>query len=273
MSRRILFLLAVTALSVAALAINAQDIEDGLWLYLPLNEGQGDKVKDFGPHEFETEFSKKAPQWVKPKQPDLDDALEFDGEENFVMIDMAGQGNDIDSHTDDKAGLSICAWVQVIKTGLDAHGQSRQPIVMKGAGGAWEFALYVYDGLQPGMSVWNCGGSGVSEPSGGDLGNDWHFQCGTFSAKEGVKVYLDAEKNPVAQAGVNANIPCDGNRPVFIAHREDGQWLNAQIAEVRIWTRIIERDEMELAMTTFGGLAVEPTGKLATTWARVKARR
>jgi hypothetical protein len=252
---------------------NALNIEDGLHLYLPLNEGQGQKVRDFGPNNFQTEMSPKAPPWVKPDNPRFDSVLEFNGKDNFVKIDMAAQKKDIDSHTDDKAGLSICAWVKVIKTGLDAHGQTRQPIVMKGNATAWEFALYVYDQLAPGMSVWNCGGSGVSEPSGGNLGNDWHYQCGTFSAKDGVKVYLDGQKNPVTQAGVNANVPCNGDRPVFIAHREDGQWLNAQIAEVRIWSRVIDVDEMALAMETIGGLSVEPTGKLTTTWGRVKERR
>jgi hypothetical protein len=189
------------------------------------------------------------------------------------MIDMQGQGKDIDSHVDDKKGLSICAWVKVIKTGTDAHGQTRQPIVMKGAGGAWEFSLYVYDDFAPGMSVWNCGGSGVSEPSGGNLGNDWHFQCGTFTAKEGVKVYVDADKNPVTEAGVNANIPCDGNRPVFIAHREDGQWLNAVVGEVWMWDRLIEVGDMEAAMKTVGGLAVNPADRLPTTWGKIKNRK
>jgi hypothetical protein len=248
------------------------DIEAGLWLYLPLNEGQGGEVKDLGPNKFKTEMSKNAPKWVKPKQPKLQNALEFNGKDNYVMIDMAGQKKDIDSHTDEKKGLSICAWVQVIKTGVDAHGQNRQPIVMKGAGGMWEFALYVYDGLEPGMSVWNCGGTGVAEPSGGNLGNDWHYQCGTFAVKEGVKVYIDAAKNPVTQAASNANVPCDGTRPVYLAYREDGQWLNAQIAEVRIWNRVISTAEMKIAMDTIGGLSVEPTGKLTTTWGKIKER-
>lgn len=272
MYRCLLSGLLIAAFCAIPLAASAADIEDGLWLYLPLNEGKGDTVNDLGPNKFETEMSDKAPKWVKPDHPKLQNALEFDGQENYVMIDMAGQGNDIDSHTDEKKGLSICAWVKVIKTGTKTN-QDRQPIVMKGNGGAWEFALYVYNALQAGMSVWNCGGSGVSEPSGGNLGADWHYQCGTFKLKEGVKVYLDAEKNPVAEAASNANAPCDGTRPVFLAYREDGQWLNADIAEVRMWDRVIDLDEMKLAMETIGGLSVEPTGKLATTWAKVKARR
>ena len=79
----------------------------------------------------------------------FDKSLQFNGKENYVKIDAAGQGKDFDAHFDKNKGMTICAWVKVIKTGTDTHGQSRQPIVMKGAGGAWEFALYVYDNLAP----------------------------------------------------------------------------------------------------------------------------
>lgn len=70
----------------------AVDIEDGLVLYLPLNEGKGSEVKDLGPFQFETEMSDKPPQWVKvDDNPPIGNALEFDGQENFVKTDMAGQ--------------------------------------------------------------------------------------------------------------------------------------------------------------------------------------
>ncbi len=250
----------------------AADIQDGLVLYLPLNEGRGQDVKDLGPFHFKTEMSEKPPEWVKvADNPLIDTALKFDGKENFVMIDMAGQGHDIDSHVDKQKGLSICAWVKVIKTGTDGHGQTRQPVVMKGAGGGWEFALYVYDGALPGMSVWNCAGSGVAEPSGGVLGKEWHYMCGTFDLKDGVAVYLDGDENPVTQGAVGGNAPCDGTRPVFIAHREDGQWLNAIIAEVRMWERVISVDEMKLAMQSIGGgLPVRPAGLLTTVWGEIR---
>ena len=124
------------------------------------------------------------------------------------------------------------------------------------------------------MSVWTCPGSGVSEPSGGEIGAGWHFQCGTFNTTEGVKVYLDAAKTPVAEAEPKADaIPCEtGKRPVFIGHREDGQFLNAAIAQVMIWDRIISLDEMGMAMEGIS-TAVEAEEKLATAWSRIKVLR
>ena len=274
--RQVTFFIALIAVfSVSTLLANAADIEDGLWMYLPLNEGAGNTVKDHGPHSFDTELSKTAPKWVDAKHDDLRKVMEFDGKSTYVKIDMAGQKKDIDSHFNDKKGITICAWVKPLKVGTDAHGQSRQPIVMKGAGNQWEFALYIYDNFGAGMSVWTCPGSGVSEPStaGTAPQGKWIHQCGTFKLKEGVKVYVNGDKAPVAQAGDNGNGPCEeGNRPVFIAHREDGQWLNAVIAEVYMWDRVIDIAEMNLAMKTIGGLAVQPGGKLTTTWGNVKRR-
>lgn len=275
MRQILLMAMAITVFSLLTFLANAADIEDGLWMYLPLNEGAGNTVKDHGPHNFDTELSKTAPKWVDAKHDDLRKAMEFDGKSTYVKIDMATQKKDIDSHFNDKKGITICAWVKPLKVGTDAHGQTRQPIVMKGNANQWEFALYIYDNFGAGMSVWTCPGSGVSEPStaGAAPQGKWIHQCGTFKLKEGVRVYVDGKKAPVAQAGDNGNGPCEeGNRPVFIAHREDGQWLNAVIAEVYMWDRVIDIDEMNLAMNTIGGLAVQPGGKLTTTWGNIKRR-
>ncbi len=275
MRQSFVFILLITVLFYVPFSTNAANIEDGLWLYLPLNEGKGEKVKDHGPHNFETEFSADAPKWVEAKHETLDKALEFDGKGNYVKIDMEAQGNDIDSHFDAKKGLTICAWVKVLATAVDGHGQTRQPIVMKGFHGVWEFALYIYDDFGTGLSVWKCDGSGVAEtskPGAAPVGT-WIHQCGTFKIKDGSRVYINGDKNPVAHREDNG-VPCEtGNRPVFIGHREDGQWLNAIIAEVYIWDRVIDIDEMNIAMKSAGGLGVvHPGDKLTTMWGNIKRR-
>ena len=267
------FTVLIAVFSATTFLSYAADIEDGLWMYLPLNEGAGQQVKDHGPNEFDAEFSKTPPKWVDAKHEKLKKVTEFDGKATYVKIDMEGQGKDIDSHFG-KDGMTICAWVKVLKVGTDGHGQTRQPIVMKGAGGMWEFSLYIYDDFGAGMSVWNCGGGGVSEPhtAGTAPVNTWIHQCGTFKLKEGVRVYVDGDKDPVAEAADGGGACETGTRPVFIAHREDGQWLSAVIAEVYMWERVIDIDEMNLAMNTIGGLAVQPGGKLATSWGNIKRR-
>ena len=250
----------------------AADIEKDLFLYLPMDEGNGNTVKDYGPNNFKTKMSKNTPKWSDGKKATFGKALKFDGHSNFIEIDAAGQGNDFDAHFDESKGMTICSWVKVSKTGTDDHGQVRQPIVMKGGLGSWEIALYVYDRLEPGMSVWGCAvGGGDALSLVRKLGNEWRYQCGTYNIKDGVKVYLDGTEKVVAQLA-NVGNPCaEGNRPIFIAHREDGQWLNADIAQVRMWERVITIEEMALSMNA-NSLAVCRFNKLSVAWAEVKSK-
>ena len=44
------------------------------------------------------------------------------------------------------------------------------------------------------------------------------------------------------------------------------------LSEVYMWDRVIDIDEMNLAMSNIGGLAVQPGGKLSTTWGNLKRR-
>jgi len=56
-------------------------------------------------------------------------------------------------------------------------------------------------------------------------------------------------------------------RNVFIGHREDGQFLNAVIDDVRIWNRVLEPDEIvETMESPLTGLAVHPNSRLASKW-------
>jgi len=233
---------------------------DGLVLYMPLDDGAGDiatnTVGDDG-------VLVESPSWVAGS---TGSALEFDGTSNYVEIPI-----DLSPQAPGNQGqLSIAAWVKVLETNTDAHGQTRQPIVMKGSGDGWEYALYVYDDFGAGMSVWNCGGSGVAEPSApGTLPqNEWHHVVGTFDVVDGVMVYVDGDL--VAEAGPNANEPCDGPTLPRIASRVDGQFLNAVIDEVAMWDRTLSAGEVSENMNGALSTPVEPQGKLATSWGLVK---
>ena len=198
MRQVVFFIFLIAGFALPTVLVNAADIADGLWMYLPLNEGAGEEVTDHGPNNFDTELSENPPKWVDATHDTIGMALEFDGTSNYVQIDMASQGNDIDSHFDEAKGITICAWVKPVDVGTDSHGQTRQPIVMKGGPNQWEFALYVYDNFGAGMSVWTCPGSGVSEPSAADTApqGKWTHQCGTFKLGEGVRVYVDGNQGP-----------------------------------------------------------------------------
>ena len=257
----------VAGFLLTPMAMAAKLRDDTVVLYLPFDEGKGEEVKDLsksGKTGVLGGTGDDLPEWVEGK---FGTALVFDGETNFVQIEDTADF----SFVSDPGQITLAAWVKVLKTATDQHSQNRQPIVMKGNSGQWEYALYIYDGGLAGMSVWNNGGSGVAEPSGGPSIEDgeWHAVVGTFDSEDGVKVYVDGEL--VTQAVPNQNVPGNGTRNVFVGHREDGQFLNAIIDDVRIWNRVLEDDEIAEAMASpLSGLAVHPNGCLASVWGAVK---
>ena len=261
MSRFFVSSLFVIAILLIAPFAHAQT--DGLILYMSLDDGSGDTATNTAGGDGTLVES---PSWVAGS---IGGALEFDGTTNYIEIP-----DDLSPQAPGNGGaITIAAWVKVIDTALDTHGQTRQPILLKGGGSEWEYALYVYDDFGAGMSVWNCGGSGVAEPSApGTLPQDeWHHVAGTFDTTNGVFVYVDGEE--VATAAPNANEACDGTTLPRIGSRVDGQFLNAVIDEVAMWDRVLSVDEIMANMggaLSAGGTAVEPEDKLATTWATVK---
>lgn len=265
-SAMVCFLLA--GFLLAPLAAEAGLRDETVVLYLPFDEGSGEEVKDLsksGKTGVLGTKGKDLPQWVDGK---FGKALEFDGETNFVQIEETPDF----SFASDPGTMTLAAWVKVIKSATDNHDQNRQPIIMKGNSGQWEYALYIYDGAMAGMSVWDNGGTGVSEPSGGPSLDDgeWHAVAGTFDSKGGVKVYADGKL--VAQGANGPNVPGNGTRNVFIGHREDGQFLNAVIDDVRIWNRVLDEEEIiETMQSPLTGLAVHPGGCLASKWGAIKA--
>jgi hypothetical protein len=236
-------------------------------LHLQFNDGTGDTAtENIGGNDGNLGNKDGAnPTWVDGPDARFGTALEFDGTTNFVEIpvDLSPQATD--------GAITIAAWVKVHATALDAHDQTRQPVVMKGNSGQWEYALYILDDFAVGFSVWNCGGSGVSEPSGGELTPDeWHYVAGSFEAGVGSKAYIynetDGIMELVAEAEANDNEPCDGEANIFIAHREDGQFLNATIDEVRMWNEALSPEKI----VSFAFVPVEPAGRLTATWGNIK---
>lgn len=233
-------------------------VDESIILYLTFDEGRGETTKDFSKTDVDGELFEN-PEWVEGK---FGKALEFDGEKNYVEVPV-----DLSPHVSE-GEISIAAWVKVLNVGTDQHNQSRQPIVIKGNSGQWEYGLYIYDSLAAGFSLWQCGGSSYSEPRGGNVPlEEWHFVCGTYKDGDAVNVYVDGEL--AASSSSFSGSPCDGTRPIRIGSREDGQFLNAVIDEVRIWDRALEKDEVKKVMTE-SILEVNAVGNLATTWGKIK---
>jgi len=175
---------------------------------------------------------------VGPYPGDLATASQFNGTSNFVEIaDNPAYSTHVSS------GITVAAWVKVIAFDTDAHAQVRQPIVAKGNSGDWEWALYVYDWAAAGFSVWQQGGSSHSEISGGSIPvGTWVHVAGTFEGGVANRVYINGQE--VAQGTSFTGSAHDGITNVRIASRLDGQFLNADISDVRIYSRALTPSEI-----------------------------
>ncbi|MCA9240270.1 MAG: LamG domain-containing protein [Planctomycetales bacterium] len=169
----------------------------------------------------------------------VDRAVEFDGQNDRVEV---ASTRAFSSHM--TTGQSVAAWVKVLAMDTDSHGQTRQPIVAKGFYSPWEWALYVYDSGAAGFSTWQSGGSSHSEISGGSLPvGVWKHVAGVYEPGVGTRLYVDAVE--VSAGTTLSGVITPGNRPVLIGARQDGQYLNAVIDDVRVYNRPVSPDEIE----------------------------
>jgi hypothetical protein len=165
-------------------------------------------------------------------------ALTFDGLNDFVQVD-----SDLSPAAESNA-LTLSAWVNVRGVNTDGHEQARQPILAKGISGQWEYALYVYDNMQAGLTIWTIGGQDHAAVVGGSLTlNQWHHVAGTYERGGNTNLYVDGVL--VASSSAQAGEPGNGTRPVRIGSREDGQFLNASIDEVRIYDVALTQAEIQ----------------------------
>lgn len=167
------------------------------------------------------------------------DAVSLDGFNDRVEIPSTRA---FSSHM--STGQSVAAWVKVLAVNTDSHGQTRQPIVAKGFYSPWEWALYAYDNGAAGFSTWQSGGSSHSEISGGSLPiGVWKHVAGVYEPGVGTRLYVDAVE--VSSGTALSGVITPGNHPVLIGARQDGQHLNAEIDDVRVYNRPIGPDEID----------------------------
>ncbi len=97
----------------------------------------------------------------------------------------------------------------------------------------------------------------------------WYHIIYTQGIDEGIKLYVDGVLvDGFAGAGA---VPENWHERRIGSEHDEGRYLEGMIDEVRVYDRILSEDEVE---QNFGVLsnktAVEPGGKLATTWSSIK---
>ena len=229
----------------------------GIWL---LDEGKGKKINDISGNENHGEL--QGGKWVKgPDGP----ALSLNGQDDRVIIP------DSDSMYLEEA-WSITAWAYVNKSENGyGHILGKRP-----AGGTVANYAFRTSSTGTGWDAYFANGGWKGAWQQGQVNKDtWLYMTAVYDAKDNITIYEDAEEIGSA-AGMGKPSPRNAT-DVNIGGwtNNTSETLDGMLYEVAIFASILEvediEDLMEKGLMTL--LPVEPSGKLTTTWAGIKARQ
>jgi hypothetical protein len=232
----------------------------GMWL---LDEGSGNVAKDSSGNENDGEFVEN-PKWVDGK---FGKALEFDGVASYVDC-----GTDESLNIPTGGSVTMCAWVNS-KVGSTGAWQA---IMAKRDGASYSYGINLMTGA---FQVYTSGASGVQGFAYNLPIDEWVFVCGTMS-EEPTELYINGEL--FGTVGPGGGVSAIAQNPLTIAESfraaeafGNAEIFNGIIDEVAVFNVVLTEDDIKTIMTkglaAATGLAtVEPSGKLAVTWASVK---
>ena len=252
--------------------------DDSLILYLPFNEGEGDTAFD-GSRFANHGKLEGGPQWVVGHKPQFGKALEFDGDDDVVIVETK-DSDELQLH---KSEGTVECWFLMKGEGIstmprlvakESKTTDRDNLDRPGRGGfALKLRRHGKFNLQ--LSV-EKGLKKNREPNPkAEVDNDvWYHAAGTWTEKGHPRLYLNGE----------LVLEDDGNEEVPLEDRENNLRVGGTFAglrnfegiidEVRIWNRVLDQDEIQENMNLGFGplLSVSPDELLTTTWGNLKAR-
>jgi hypothetical protein len=228
-------------------------LDDSVVLYLPFDEGSGDKVADVSKAAHPTEVINK-PSWTDGK---LNKALEFDGtKQQYVKVPLTDDLQLVDK-------FSVAFWVKR----SDKQISDWNYMV---AGGTLRWAV-IFNRNQN-VYVWSQTGGAWAQKAVTTkaLSTSWTHIAMTHDTSDGVRIYFDAEV--AGEGGKPPKVdPLDGS--IMVGARNPGQeFFTGTIDEVALFKRIISLDDIKTHRDG-GMLGVESKGKLAFTWGALKRSR
>lgn len=249
-----LCLIAIWMVFICTVISQADD--ESLVLYLKLDEGSGDEIKDSSM--YGNDGILRGAVWADGK---YESGLEFDG-----TVDAEVPDAEILRLTEEatisawiKAAPNQEAWGRIVDksfwpdTGYDLALNADTKVYR------WEFfvdgATYAYDGKTP-------------------LNDDqWHHVVVTFdNAKKEFRGYVDGVVEGVIGGALNGTPIKPNDVPLHLGLYSAGNHhFIGVIDEVAVFNRAIGEDEVKKIMEGNIGAAVNPTESLSTTWGKIKS--
>ena len=227
--------------------INLDDFA-GVWLF---DEGKGQAAKDFTDNGNDGEFD--GPKWIDGK---FGKALEFDGSPKYVTIEH----NDLFNFEDDD--FTVGCWMN--SENKDAY------VIIKRNGGAGFWAMSASIDRDTGFFIFEGGGQHIDDGKTDIVGKGWHHTV-AVRKKGVVSLYVDGKKETERNIGATMDSP---------AALKFGGWgsenLVGGLDEVFVTKMGVALEEEDIQLLVEEGwetaLAISAKGKLATTWAILKAQ-
>lgn len=240
----VLFSLTLFALMLCQSA-RARELHDvvGIWL---LDEGSGKVVKDSSGNSLDGEII-GAPEWVDGV---FGKALEFDGVDDYVEIEY-------DPLLDIKHMTLMC-WVF-------APDSSNRVMIHRWAPPAYTLEIYQTK-TTPVIPA------GFNKPKTATPTGEWLHMAGTY---DGENIIAYENGKAIDTLALGGDIPAGNSLLRFAARTDNASGrFNGMLDEIAIFSEALSEEEiqdiMNLGFEKY--LAVEPAGKLATTWAEIKER-
>jgi hypothetical protein len=228
-------------------------LDDNVVLYLPFDEGKGKVAKDQSKLKNDGEI--RNAKWVNGK---YGGGLEFNGTDAEVRVP--------DNKSLDLTELTLEVWYN---PGKDGVGPGWKVIINKAFN---EWYMYLQDS-QP-MFFINADGNNAKSPEKIPA-NKWTHLAGTYDGKE-IKMYANGE----LKATFKYNAPINdrdcaleiGSRNPEGCAGNNVYWSPAGVRMDEIRISNVARTEKEIKASMKVGLAVDPSGKMATTWGQIRTR-
>jgi hypothetical protein len=228
-------------------------LDDNVVLYLPFDEGKGQVAKDLS--NFGNDGEIRNAKWVEGK---YGSALEFNGKDAEVRVP--------DNKSFELTAITLEVWYN---PGDEGVGPGWRVIINKAVG---EWYLYLQDS-QP-MFFINADANNAKSPEKIPA-NQWTHIAGSYDGKE-IKIYGDGELKATSKFNVPiGNTGCAlqiGARTSENCPANNLYWAPAGVRMDEVRVSNIARKEEEIKASMNVGLAVQPSGKIATTWSQIKTR-
>ncbi|MDA1192567.1 MAG: LamG domain-containing protein [Candidatus Poribacteria bacterium] len=229
-----------------ALALSAQGQDDGLVGYWTFDDGDGDTAVDSSGNGNDGALV-RGPEWVDGQ---FGGALRFDGTQRHKV-----EVPHSDSFGTITTGVTLEAWV---------NPANFNSWVSFGVKGDITYGMFINPSAF--VRIHYSGGTTLDTAASILAANEWTHVVGTYDGAH-ARIYINGEM----EAEIASALPVPAGTAAFVigGTLESRDWYTGMLDEVRLYNRGLTEDEVRANMAG-PTRAVEPRGKLATMWSRVK---